>query len=50
MPAHLLDGKAVAKVVEAEVAQTILRLGIAPGLVAIRVAIPIACWTAELLP
>ncbi|MEA2235476.1 MAG: methylenetetrahydrofolate dehydrogenase / methenyltetrahydrofolate cyclohydrolase [Thermoanaerobaculia bacterium] len=37
MPAHLLDGKAVAGIIEAEVAQTILRLGIAPGLVAVRV-------------
>jgi methylenetetrahydrofolate dehydrogenase (NADP+)/methenyltetrahydrofolate cyclohydrolase len=37
MPAHLLDGKAVARTIEAEVAQTIQRLGIAPGLVAVRV-------------
>lgn len=37
MPAHLLDGKAIAGTIEAEVAQTILRLGIAPGLVAVRV-------------
>src|SRR5664279_3999682 len=36
MPAHLLDGKVIAKVIEAEVAQAILRLGIAPGLVAVR--------------
>jgi 5,10-methylene-tetrahydrofolate dehydrogenase/Methenyl tetrahydrofolate cyclohydrolase len=37
MPAHLLDGKAIARTIEAEVAQAILRLGIAPGLVAVRV-------------
>src|SRR5256714_353949 len=35
--AQLIDGKAVAKTIEAEVAAAIARLGIAPGLVAVRV-------------
>ncbi len=37
MSAQLIDGKAVAKVLEAEVAAEIARLGIRPGLVAVRV-------------
>ena len=37
MPAQLIDGKAVAKVLEAEVAAAISRLGFRPGLVAVRV-------------
>ena len=37
MPAHIIDGKAVAKVLEGEVAAEITRLGIRPGLVAVRV-------------
>ena len=37
MPAQLIDGKAVAKVLEAEVAAEIARLGFRPGLVAVRV-------------
>lgn len=37
MPAQLVDGKAVAKVLEAEVAAAISRLGFRPGLVAVRV-------------
>jgi methylenetetrahydrofolate dehydrogenase (NADP+)/methenyltetrahydrofolate cyclohydrolase len=37
MAAQLIDGKAVAKVLEAEVAAEIARLGIRPGLVAVRV-------------
>src|SRR2546423_579827 len=35
--AQLIDGKAIAKTIEAEVAAAIARLGIAPGLVAVRV-------------
>jgi methylenetetrahydrofolate dehydrogenase (NADP+)/methenyltetrahydrofolate cyclohydrolase len=35
--AKLIDGKAVAKTIEAEVSEAIARLGIAPGLVAVRV-------------
>ena len=37
MPAQLIDGKAVAKVLEAEVAAAISGLGFRPGLVAVRV-------------
>jgi len=37
VPAQLIDGKAVAKVLEAEVAAAISRLGFRPGLVAVRV-------------
>jgi methylenetetrahydrofolate dehydrogenase (NADP+)/methenyltetrahydrofolate cyclohydrolase len=37
VPAQLIDGKAVAKVLEAEVAAEIARLGLRPGLVAVRV-------------
>ncbi len=37
MPAQIVDGKAVAKVLEAEVAAAISRLGFRPGLVAVRV-------------
>jgi methylenetetrahydrofolate dehydrogenase (NADP+)/methenyltetrahydrofolate cyclohydrolase len=37
VPAQLIDGKAVAKVLEAEVAAEIARLGFRPGLVAVRV-------------
>ena len=37
MPAQLIDGKAVAKVLEADVAAEIARLGFRPGLVAVRV-------------
>jgi len=37
MTAQLIDGKAVAKALESEVAAAILRLGFAPGLVAVRV-------------
>src|SRR5947199_7846499 len=37
MPARLIDGKAVAGTVEAEVVEAIARLGFAPGLVAVRV-------------
>jgi len=37
MSARLIDGKAVAKTIEAEVADAISRLGFAPGLVAVRV-------------
>jgi len=37
MTAQLIDGKAVAKTIEAEVVAAIARLGIAPGLVAVRV-------------
>src|SRR6266498_1851909 len=37
VPAQLIDGKAVAKVLEGEVAAEIARLGIRPGLVAVRV-------------
>lgn len=37
MPAQLIDGKAVAKVLEAEVAAAISRIGFRPGLVAVRV-------------
>jgi methylenetetrahydrofolate dehydrogenase (NADP+)/methenyltetrahydrofolate cyclohydrolase len=37
MTAQLIDGKAVAKTIEAEVAEAIARLGFAPGLVAVRV-------------
>jgi methylenetetrahydrofolate dehydrogenase (NADP+)/methenyltetrahydrofolate cyclohydrolase len=37
MPARLIDGKAVAREVEAEVAADIARLGFQPGLVAVRV-------------
>ena len=37
MPAQLIDGKAVARDVEAEVAREIERLGFRPGLVAVRV-------------
>jgi len=37
MTAQLIDGKAVAKTIEAEVAQEIARLGFSPGLVAVRV-------------
>jgi methylenetetrahydrofolate dehydrogenase (NADP+)/methenyltetrahydrofolate cyclohydrolase len=37
MPAQLIDGKAVAKVLEGEVAAAIARLGFRPGLVAVRV-------------
>src|SRR5204863_3545639 len=37
VPAQLIDGKAVAKVLEGEVAAAIARLGFRPGLVAVRV-------------
>ena len=37
MTAQLIDGKAVAKTIEAEVAEAIARLGFSPGLVAVRV-------------
>ncbi len=37
MTARLIDGKAIAKTIESEVAEAIARLGIAPGLVAVRV-------------
>jgi methylenetetrahydrofolate dehydrogenase (NADP+)/methenyltetrahydrofolate cyclohydrolase len=37
MPARLIDGKAVARTIEAEVVEAIARLGFAPGLVAVRV-------------
>jgi methylenetetrahydrofolate dehydrogenase (NADP+)/methenyltetrahydrofolate cyclohydrolase len=37
VPAQIVDGKAVAKVLEAEVAAAISRLGFRPGLVAVRV-------------
>jgi methylenetetrahydrofolate dehydrogenase (NADP+)/methenyltetrahydrofolate cyclohydrolase len=37
MPAQLIDGKAVAKVLEGDVAAAIARLGFRPGLVAVRV-------------
>jgi methylenetetrahydrofolate dehydrogenase (NADP+) / methenyltetrahydrofolate cyclohydrolase len=37
MPAQLIDGKKIARTIEAEVAQSIVRLGFAPGLVAVRV-------------
>lgn len=37
MTAQIIDGKAIAKTIEAEVVQAIARLGIAPGLVAVRV-------------
>src|ERR1700756_3124709 len=37
MTAQLIDGKAVARTIEAEVAEAIARLGFAPGLVAVRV-------------
>jgi methylenetetrahydrofolate dehydrogenase (NADP+)/methenyltetrahydrofolate cyclohydrolase len=37
VPAQLIDGKAVAKVLEGEVAAEIARLGFRPGLVAVRV-------------
>src|SRR5229473_2248542 len=37
MTARLIDGKAVAKTIEAEVAEAIARLGFPPGLVAVRV-------------
>jgi len=37
VPAQLIDGKAVAKVLEADVAAEIARLGFRPGLVAVRV-------------
>lgn len=37
MTARIIDGKAVAKTIEIEVARAIARLGIAPGLVAVRV-------------
>jgi methylenetetrahydrofolate dehydrogenase (NADP+)/methenyltetrahydrofolate cyclohydrolase len=37
VPAQIIDGKAAAQAIETEVAQAILRLGFAPGLVAVRV-------------
>ena len=37
MPAQLIDGKAVAKVLEGEVAARIAQLSFRPGLVAVRV-------------
>jgi methylenetetrahydrofolate dehydrogenase (NADP+)/methenyltetrahydrofolate cyclohydrolase len=37
MPARLIDGKSVAKTIEAEVVEAIARFGFAPGLVAVRV-------------
>src|SRR5258705_13769945 len=37
MTARIIDGKAIAKTIETEVAQAIARLGLAPGLVAVRV-------------
>ncbi|HXA18994.1 MAG TPA: bifunctional 5,10-methylenetetrahydrofolate dehydrogenase/5,10-methenyltetrahydrofolate cyclohydrolase [Thermoanaerobaculia bacterium] len=37
MTARIIDGKAIAKTIETEVAQAIARLGFAPGLVAVRV-------------
>src|SRR3954471_5862828 len=37
MTAQIIDGKAVAKAIEAEVVEAIARLGFAPGLVAVRV-------------
>src|ERR1051325_4352868 len=37
MTAQLIDGKAIAKTIEEEVAASIARLGFAPGLVAVRV-------------
>src|SRR3954451_14401827 len=37
MAAQLIDGKAIARTIEAEVAETIARLGVSPGLVAVRV-------------